>query len=82
VEGFTAQGTGDRSIRTDQPQVKAELLGDWQGKRVPTAGNQDDLYAFVVSAAQGRHIRVGNLKLGIEQGAVDVDGQEANGKRH
>lgn len=49
---------------------------------MPPACHQNDLYAFVVSTAQSGHIGVGNLKLWIEQGAVNVDGQKANGKRH
>ena len=82
MEGLARKRAGDGSVGADQPEIEAQLLRDGQSKRMPPSGYQDDLYAFLVGTAQGGQISPGDLKLGIEQGAVNVGGQQADGKCH
>jgi hypothetical protein len=55
------------------------LLRDGQGESVPASGDQNDLDAFGVHAPEGGEIGPGNLKFRVEQGAVNIDGDEAEG---
>ena len=57
--------------------LETKLLRDGQSKRVPPAGDEDDLDPKRVRAAQSSQVNWRDLKLGIEQGAVDIDGNEA-----
>jgi hypothetical protein len=40
------------------------------------AGTQNDLDTLIMSAVNRRHISMRNDKFGIQDGAVDIDGQE------
>ena len=79
VESFSGKGAGDGAVGADQPEIKSQLLSDGQGKGVAASGDQDDLDALGMRAPEGREIGFGNLKFRVEQGAVDVDGNEAEG---
>ena len=81
IESLAQKGTGDRTIRTNQPEIEAKLLGDGESKIVAPAGDQDDFDSEAVGSAESSHIGRGNLKLGVQQGPVDVKGQQANGRR-
>jgi hypothetical protein len=45
---------------------------------MPPAGNQRYLDSAFMSTAQYRKIGVRNLMIGIQQGSIDVDGDEPN----
>jgi hypothetical protein len=77
VKGFASQRSGDGAIRADQPEIKSQLLSDGQGKGVAASGDQDDLDALAMRAPERCKIGLGNLEFRIEQGAVYVDGDEA-----
>src|SRR4029077_19118568 len=79
VEIFSGKGAGDRPIRTDQPEIKSQLLSDGQSKGVAASGNQDDLDPLGMGPSEGCEIGSGNLEFGVEQGPVNVDGNEAKG---
>jgi hypothetical protein len=79
VESFSGKGAGNGAIRSDQQEIESQLLSDGQGKGVAAAGDQDDLYASGVSPSKGCEIGSGNLEFGVEQGPVNVDGNEAEG---
>jgi hypothetical protein len=46
------------------------------------AGDQKYLNAAVVGASQGIDVHRRNVKLGTEQGAVNIHGQHTGGKSH
>ena len=46
------------------------------------AGNQQDFNARLMGAAQRFHICLRNMKLGIQQGTVYINGQEPDGRSH
>ena len=54
-------------------------MSDWQGKGMATPGDQDDFDALGVRASEGCEIGFGNLKFRVEQGAVNINGDEAEG---
>src|SRR5450759_1553992 len=79
VESFSGEGAGDGAVRTDQPEIESQLLGDGQGKGVAAPRDQDDLDALGVRASEGCEIGFGNLKFRVEQGAVNINGDQAEG---
>ncbi len=79
VKSLSGQRPGDRAVRGDEPEVESKLLRDRQGKRVAAAGDEDDLDTLGVSPPQRGKVGVGDLKLGIQQGAVNIDGNKAEG---
>ena len=82
MECVPAQGARNRAIRGDQPQVESQQLGNRKGKSVPPSSHQDDLNAKLVGSLERLQVRVGNLKLRIEQGTVNIDGDQSDGKLH
>ena len=79
MEEFAGAAARDGAVRADESDGKPESFGDGKRERVPASGDKGDLNAGGVGAREGVKISGGDLKLGIEQGAVDVDGDEANG---
>ena len=79
VKGLSGQRACDGAIRADQPEIEAELLRDRQSEGVTASRDENDLDALGVSAPQNGEIGLGDLKLGIEQSAVDVDSNQAEG---
>jgi hypothetical protein len=61
-----------------QCNLKAKRPRHGKGKRMPPAGNQRYLDSAFMSTAQYRKIGVRNLMIGIQQGSIDVDGDEPN----
>src|SRR5579864_3544472 len=49
---------------------------------MPATGDQDDLDSSLICPAQGLEIYFRNSKLGVEQGAVNIDGKKTDGKSH
>src|SRR5271170_608114 len=82
MKGFTRERAGNGSVRTDQPEIEAELLGDGQSKFVPPPGYQDDFDALLMGAAQRCKVYFRDLKLWIEQGAVDIGSQQTDRRSH
>ena len=82
MKQLAAGGTRHRAIGADQPQVEAQRLRDRQGELVPAPGSQHDLNAGFVRPTQGIQIGVGNLDLGVQERAINIDGDEANGALH
>ncbi len=81
VESFAGKRAGDGAIGADEPEIEAELLGDGQGEGVAASGDEHDLDAGGVGAAQRGEIVGRNLELRIEKGAVDIGGEKANGAK-
>jgi hypothetical protein len=79
---FTRRAPRYRPIRRAHPQLKSQLLRDRHGKRVPTSRAQNDLYAQLMRASQRRHIHRRYRELGIEECAINIDGQQAKRKGH
>src|SRR5712692_3229682 len=77
VESFSGEGAGDGAIGTDQPEIKSKLLSDGQGEGVAASGDEDDLDALGVRVSEGCELGFGNLEFGVEQGTVNIDGNEA-----
>lgn len=82
MKSLSCKRSGYGAIRTDEPGVKSELLSDWQSERVPAPGDERDLNPFPMSPAQGGEIGVRDLKLRVEQRAVNVYGKKADGRSH
>ncbi len=79
MKSFPGEGAGDGAVGADEPEIEAELPGDGQGKGMASTGDEDDFDAGGVSAAEGFEVIRGDLKLGIEEGAVDIGGEKADG---
>ncbi len=82
VKRLAAGRAGDRAIGADEPQVEAERFRDRQSELVPSSGPQHDLDAGFVGPAQGIQVGRGNLDFGVQQRAINIDGDEANGALH
>jgi len=80
VEGFSRERAGDGAVGADEPEIEAELLSDGEGEGVAASGDEDDFDAGGVGAAEGGEVVGGDLELGIEEGAVDIGGDEADGQ--
>jgi hypothetical protein len=52
-------------------------LGDREGEGVAASGDEDDFDALGVGTAESGQVGVRNFELGIEQCAVDIDGNQA-----
>ena len=46
------------------------------------SSNQRDFHPMFVGSAKRLQISIRNMKLRVEQSAIDVDGKQANGKSH
>jgi hypothetical protein len=79
MESLSGKRAGYSSIRANQPEIKTELRRNGQGKRVPPSRHQHDFDAGIMSVPQGSKIAVGNLKLRIEQRAVDIGSEKTDG---
>ncbi len=82
MKQLAARRARHRAIGADQPQVEAQRLRDWQGELVPAPSSQHDLNAGFVRPAQGIQIGVGDLDLGVQQRAININGDEADGALH
>ena len=79
MKSFAGEGASDSTVGADQPEIEAKLSGDGQGKGVAASGDEDDLDAGGVSAAESFEVIRGDLKLGIEESAIDIGGEKADG---
>src|SRR5689334_743376 len=79
MESLTCERSRHRPIRTDQPEIESELLGYGHSKHVPPPRHQHNLDPGGMGLPERREIASRNLKLWIEQRAVDVGCQQPNG---
>ena len=56
VESLAGEGAGDGAVGADEPEIEAELLGDGESEGVAASGDEDDLDARGVGAAEGGEI--------------------------
>jgi len=82
MKGFARGRARDGAIRTHHPQVEAQRPCDGQREVVASARAQHDLDAGLVSAAQCVTILLRKLDLGVQQRAIDINRDEADGARH
>ena len=82
MKAVSCQRPRDSAIRTDDPKIKPKLLCNGSSKSVAAARDQHDLNPLLMDAAQRSQVSLGNLELRVEQSAVNINGEEANGKRH
>ena len=78
VKRITAQRARDGAIRTDHTKVKSELFHDGEREGVPAPGNHDNFNSLSLRPPQSCQIGARNMEFGVEQGAVDIDGNEAD----
>lgn len=81
MKSFAGERASDRAVGADEPEIEAELLGDGKSEGVAASGDEDDFDAGGVGAAQRGEIVRGNLELRIEEGAVDIGGEKADGAK-
>jgi len=79
VKCLSGKRPGDGAVRADEPKIEAELMRYGQGKGVAASGNKNHFNARGVSAPERVEIARRNLKLGVEQRAIDIRGDEADG---
>ncbi len=79
MESFAAERSGDGAVGADEPEVEPKLLCNGEGKGVAATGDENDFDTGGVGAAKGGEIAVRNFELGVEEGSVDVGGNEADG---
>jgi hypothetical protein len=80
MKSFAAEGSSDSTVGADEPEIEAKLPGDGEGKSVAASGNEDDFDTGGVGVAKGGEVGAGDFELGIEEGAVDVGGDQADGR--
>src|SRR5579872_536399 len=80
MKSLAAQRTRDCAVRADKPEIESELMGDGKREGMAASGDEDDFDAGSVSAAEGGEIVGGNLELRVEEGAIDIGGDEADGR--
>ena len=76
---IAGQGARDGAIRTDQPEIKPQLLSDGQGKRVTASCNDDNFDTLGMSPTQSVQIDCGDMEFGVKQGTVNINGNETKG---
>ncbi len=79
MKGFSGERAGYGAVGADEPEIEAELLGDGQGEGVAAAGDEDDFDSGGVGAAKGCEVVGGDFELRVEEGAVDIGGDEMDG---
>ena len=72
----------DRSVGTDQAKLKAKLLGYWHGKPVPASCDQNDVNTSQLGTTESFEIGRGDVQRGIDESAIDINSNQANGERH
>jgi hypothetical protein len=81
VESLAGERASDGAVGADEPEIEAELLSDGESEGMAASGDEDDFNAGGVSAAEGSEIVWRNLELRVEEGAVDIGGDKADGAK-
>ncbi len=74
--GFTVHGFDESAIAANEEDAFGQRGGDGKSEVEAAAGDQDDLDAAVQGFDDGEAVGFGNAPVGVEKGAVDVDGDE------
>src|SRR5271165_1237384 len=82
VKEFAASRACHGAIGADETELEAERFRDGQGEFVPATSDQCNLHASVICPAQGIQVGRGDLDLGIQQRAININGDEADGALH
>ena len=82
VESLSCAGTYQGAIGTDEPDRYAKLLGHRQGVIVAASGGQNDFNAIGMGVLQGGEVARRYPELRVKQGAVNIDGNQANRRAH
>lgn len=79
VDELGVDGADDGAVGTDDGGggLEVEVAEDLHGKAVAAAGGDDDLGAERFGEAEGGAVARADLAGGVEQGSVEVDGDEA-----
>ena len=82
MEALAAGGARNGAVGADDPEIEAEHFGDRHRESMTAAGDQHGLDAGIVGTAQRIQIGLRDLGLGVQQGAVNIDGDEAYGAQY
>ena len=82
MKRFPLKRTRNGAVRTDHPEVKAEHLGNRKSKSVPASGDQHNFNVAFVRSPKSREISIRDLELGVKQGPVDINREQADRKLH
>src|SRR6185437_13418492 len=82
VKGFTLCGADQCAIGADEPDRETQLLRDGQSVVMPPSCRQQDLSAAEMRSPQSRQVSGGKLEMMVEQGTVNVNGDQPDGRIH
>ena len=82
VKKLAFQRTRNCAVRADQRYIDAQHFRNGQSERVTASSDECDFDSQFVRTSQGEDISRRNLELRVEQSAIDIDGDEANGRSH
>ena len=78
MEKLPPGGTRHGPIGADYVMVKSKHCRDRHGKAMAASRNQHNLNAAIMCAPHGLEIGGWQLILGIEQGAVNINGKQSH----
>lgn len=76
---FAVHGFDQGAVAADEEDAFRERGGDGKREVKAAAGDQDDLDAAVEGFDDGEAVGFGDAPVGVEEGAIDVDGDEFDG---
>ncbi len=79
VEVLAVTGTNQGPVGADQPGRDADLMRNGQSEIMAAACRQHDFHTGGVGRPQRGEIRGTELGLRVQQGAVNIQGQQADG---
>ncbi len=79
MKRFSGGGAGDRAIGADEAKIEAQFASDGHGKGMAASGDQHDFDAEGVGVPQRVEVGIGDFKARIQQRAVNVGGDQADG---
>src|SRR5208337_4912265 len=82
MKQFASRRARHCPVRADEPQIKSQRLGDGHGEHVPAPGSKHDLDSGFMRPPQRIQVGRGDLDFGIQQRAININGDEANGALH
>ena len=80
MKSLSGERACDRAVGADHAKIDAKFLRDVEGEVMAAASGDYDFDAHGMSLTHGRSIFRGDLELVIQQGAVNINGQESDGK--
>src|SRR6185312_1599429 len=82
MECLSSHGSRNCPIRADDPQIKSQQLRNRARECVPSSSDKQNFYPHRMSVAKRLKVNRGNLKLGSQQGAININGQKADRRSH